>query len=75
LPKGLEWLKDFKIPKSNKVFWTKEQLANLRGNMPGLEKFEDSILQSATLRELSLMSRQQGGGAPQGILKKDVSEL
>ena len=30
IPAGLEWLKKFKIPKSNKVFWTTEQLGNLK---------------------------------------------
>ena len=62
IPAGLEWLKKFKIPKSNKVFWTAEQLCNLKKNMPGLENFDDSILSAATLKELAIMSRQQLGG-------------
>ena len=66
IPAGLEWLKKFKIPKSNKVFWTAEQLCNLKKNMPGLENFDDSILSAATLKELAIMSRQQLGGGGGG---------
>ena len=77
IPAGLEWLKKFKIPKSNKVFWTAEQLCNLKKNMPGLENFDDSILSAATLKELAIMSRQQlgggGGGGAHKVFSKTMS--
>ena len=63
---GLEWLKKFKIPKNNKIVWTSEQLCNLKKNMPGLENFDDSILSTASLRDLAVMSRQQFGGSRGG---------
>ena len=80
IPARLEWLKKFKIPKSNKVFWTAEQLCNLKKNMPGLENFDDSILSAATLKELAIMSRQQlggwgRGGCSQSLLKNHVSKF
>jgi hypothetical protein len=53
----------FKIPKMKKTkIWTSEQLENFRKNWPNLKNFADSVLQSATLSELTAMGKQKFRG-------------
>jgi hypothetical protein len=49
-----------KIPKLAKgKVWNEKQLENFRKNWPHLRNFEDSVLECATLSELTAMGKQR----------------
>ncbi len=53
----------FKIPKMKKTkIWTSDQLENFRKNWPNLKNFADSVLQNATLSELTAMGNKRFRG-------------
>jgi hypothetical protein len=57
-------LSTYQIPKLHKgKRWNKEQLENLRKNWPHLKNFDDSVLQDATLTELTAMGKQKVSGS------------
>jgi hypothetical protein len=43
--------------------WTSDQLENFRKNWPNLKNFADSVLQNATLSELTAMGKQKVSGS------------
>jgi hypothetical protein len=57
-------MRSFKIPKcpKNKI-WNAEQLDNFRKNWPHLKNFTDSVLENATLSELTAMGKQKVSGS------------
>jgi hypothetical protein len=66
-------LKRFKIPKIKRAkVWTREQLENFRKNWPNSKNFADSVLEGATLSELTAMGRQKISGSR--LLSHTLSE-
>jgi hypothetical protein len=54
----------FKIPKLKKAkFWTRDQLENFRKNWLNIKNFTDSVLENATLSELTAMGKQKISGS------------
>jgi hypothetical protein len=53
-------MKRFRIPKISKgKIWNEKQLDNFRKNWPHLKNFENSVLENATLSELTAMGKQK----------------